>query len=80
VQSNLRALGRVGQPAVGWRGGAHGRVAAAELVGHGGSTQELDGAGPSQGPKVSLAEVGVAHVDGVEEVADDGKTLQGTWL
>ena len=68
---HLCALGGVRQASVGRRRCAHRSVAAAELVRHGGAAEELDGAGTSQGPEVGLAEVRVAHVDGVEEVTDD---------
>ncbi len=40
-----------------------------------GPPQELDGAGACESPEVGLAEVRVADVDGVEEVADDRKAL-----
>ena len=45
-------------------------------MGDSGTSKELDGAGACQSPKVGLAEVGVAHVDGMEEIAYDGQALE----
>ena len=45
-------------------------------MGDSGTSEELDGAGACQSPKVGLAEVGVAHVDGMEEIAYDGQALE----
>lgn len=72
----LSALRGIRQAAIRGGGSTHWRVAATEFVGYGGAAEELDGAGSCQSPKVGLAEVGVAHVDGVEEIADDGQALR----
>jgi hypothetical protein len=73
---HLCALRGIGQAAVRRSGSAHWRVTATEFVGYGRTTEELNGAGSCQSPKVCLAEVGVAHVDGVEKIADDGQALE----
>ncbi len=74
-KTHLRALRSVGQATVGRCGGPQRSIGAAELVRDRGASQELDGAGACESPEVGLAEVGIAHVDGVEEVADDRKAL-----
>jgi hypothetical protein len=68
-------LRSIRQATVGRCGGSQRSIGAAELVGDCGPPQELDGAGACESPEVGLAEVRVADVDGVEEVADDRKAL-----
>mmetsp|Transcript_1946 Transcript_1946/g.3340 ORF Transcript_1946/g.3340 Transcript_1946/m.3340 type:complete len:297 (+) Transcript_1946:388-1278(+) len=73
----LGAHVRVGQTALGGAGGALGGVRAARAEGHAGPAHSLHRRAPRQHPQVRMRELGVAALQGREEVARDGQAGVG---